>query len=159
MIYGAINSSDKFSSYLPESVKQLLFKLGNGEFTALGQGRHEYDGEIIYISADNYTTQPASERKYEFHRRYADLQVVLEGEELIYLSDSSILNLQIEAAANSNDCWFVENIPDQSSLLLSAGTFLLILPETLHKPCCQTGKPGKVKKLVFKIDRDVFCNH
>ncbi len=157
MIYGTIDNCEKFDSFLPESIREIFQKLRNGEFVNLPQGRHEYNGETIYISSDLYTTEKAETRKYEFHKRYADLQVVLEGEELIYLSSSSCQSQPPEAASNSNDCWFVADIHDQSALLLSAGSFLIILPETLHKPCCQTEQPGKVRKLVFKIDREIFC--
>jgi len=155
MIYGTIDTSEKFATFLPESIRQIFQKLRNGEFANLSQGRHEYKGDTIYISSDLYTTEKAETRKYEFHKRYADLQVVLEGEELIYLSSSGQSQPQ-EVASNSNDCWFVAGIQDQSALLLSAGSFLIILPETLHKPCCQTQQPGKVRKLVFKIDREIF---
>lgn len=161
MIFGQINSIDKFTDFLPPVVHQLLQKLKSGDFFSLQKGRHEYSGEDIYISADEYCTQCSQERKYEYHQKYVDLQYLVEGEEKIYLSSLDVANLKsLETNINEtilgNDCWFVDGVSDDSSILLKAGDFLIILPNTLHKPCCSNLQKMNVRKLVFKIDRRIF---
>ncbi|GHV92318.1 hypothetical protein AGMMS50268_28210 [Spirochaetia bacterium] len=44
-------------------------------------GKIEIAGEEVYATLSVYTTKLPEETKYESHRRYADIQMVVEGKE------------------------------------------------------------------------------
>ena len=46
-------------------------------------GKYPVDGENIYYTIQRYTTKPLSEGKLEAHRKYIDIQFLLEGQELL----------------------------------------------------------------------------
>ena len=47
-------------------------------------GKVTLSGDDVYATIQSYWTSPASERKWESHRRYVDVQFMVTGEELIY---------------------------------------------------------------------------
>ncbi len=49
----------------------------------VADGRIEIDGERLYASVASYETGGRDERRFEAHRRYIDIQVLLAGEETI----------------------------------------------------------------------------
>jgi YhcH/YjgK/YiaL family protein len=50
------------------------------------EGRSDIDADRLYASVAAYATGPPEERRFEAHRRYIDVQVLLEGEENIDVS-------------------------------------------------------------------------
>ena len=49
----------------------------------ISDGRHEIDGERVYANVMSYTSKVPPGLTHEAHRRYADVQFILHGEELI----------------------------------------------------------------------------
>lgn len=45
----------------------------------------------------------------------------------------------------------------ESSLLMQPGMFAVFFPHDIHRPCCQTTRPAKVKKVVVKIHRSLWA--
>jgi YhcH/YjgK/YiaL family protein len=46
-------------------------------------GRHEIDGDDVFALVQRYTTKPIEERVFESHRKYIDIQYVLQGREVM----------------------------------------------------------------------------
>ena len=44
-------------------------------------GKYEIDGENIYVSVQDYNTKPEEEGKFEAHKKYADIQFIVKGQE------------------------------------------------------------------------------
>lgn len=84
----------------------------------------------------------------EAHRKYADLQAVLEGEERIDWVPLGSLREESEEYSKGGDIAFYSG-GEHMRVTLSAGEFLILFPGDAHKPCIRSG--GKVKKAVVKL--------
>src|SRR4051812_12502498 len=54
-------------------------------------GRHEIAGDEVYASVQKHFTKPLSERQFEAHRKYIDVQYIHRGRELIYWAPLPLL--------------------------------------------------------------------
>ena len=80
---------------LPEFLSPYIKKLAAFDFDALTAGRYELGG-LNYMNVDEAETAPAAKRQIECHRRYVDVQVLLDGEEVIGYQPLSRLGAMTE---------------------------------------------------------------
>lgn len=111
-------------------------------------GHYEID-ENAYANVDIYNTKPVENCKFEAHKKFIDIQMLLQGsEELDYIN---INGLEVSEAYDENrDVMFFQNpkkTPD--TLQLEPFKFALIYPHEAHRP--QMGAGQQVKKVVVKI--------
>jgi biofilm protein TabA len=80
MISGTLSEWKNLKSYLPEVFSRAFAYLAahGGD---LETGRHEIEGSAFYVNVEEGMTRPASDRKFEAHARYIDIQLLLEGDE------------------------------------------------------------------------------
>ncbi|NWG27553.1 MAG: YhcH/YjgK/YiaL family protein [Ignavibacteriaceae bacterium] len=114
----------------------------------LPTGKYLIDGERIFALVSEYKTKPESEGKLEAHRKYIDVQYLIEGEELMGYAP---LNGQeiLDPYKEENDIIFFTG--DKSFTKVTAGMFAIFFPEDVHMPGINTGKISDVKKLVIKV--------
>lgn len=136
-----------------ELIKYIIEKLIPSNKIDLTVGRHELDGKSYY-NVDIYTSKDMATCRYEAHRKYIDIQYMVEGEEYIYITD--IENLQIsEQYSEEKDVIFFEGGEDVKPEVLTAGKYLIFYPQDAHKPSVRVSEVGsKVKKIVFKVKID-----
>ncbi|RPD99809.1 DUF386 domain-containing protein [Candidatus Pantoea deserta] len=96
-------------------------------------------------------TQPATQRHTEYHHQYADIQVVLHGNEIINASQQSLAQPGDEERKADLFIAAVRALP--VSMLLSTGDFVVFLPGEPHQALCAASQPQTVRKAVFKIPR------
>ena len=113
-------------------------------------GRREIDGANMYALVQEYNTKTTEEGKWEAHRRYIDLQYVVQGAEGIEYAN--IHHLQQGVYDESKD--FLPLNGTGSMLALNSGDFVLLFPEDAHMPGMAFGDPAPVKKIVLKIAAD-----
>ena len=119
------------------------------KFLSIPDGKYQINNDI-YVNIESYVTQPRCKRKFEAHRKYIDIQYVIEGEEVI-----SIISTELLGMSNGyDDCKDIEffcknNIGD--NYYLSSNDFLIIYPGQAHMPCISINEDKKVRKAVFKI--------
>jgi len=116
----------------------------------LQPGRHEVDGERIYMMSVRGNGQGHNETVMEAHRKYIDIHLTLEGiDEIGWKPRAHCAKRHTEYEAEG-DC---ELFKDESEWWtpLPAGTFAIYFPEDAHAP--MVGQ-GFVRKLVAKIAVD-----
>lgn len=123
--------------------------LRSSDLEALPEGRVDL-GEGVYYTVSNYCTLPASERRFETHEKYFDIQCIISGQESIELTDRALLEPDT-AYDPEKDVTFYKEPAYSGSVGLGAGDFLIVTPEDAHKPHCDFGGEHAVKKLVIKI--------
>lgn len=123
-------------------------------FNELSDGRHEIEGQDLFVLVNSYETEDGWASKFEAHRRYIDIHLILEGEELIYWSHTHKLN-PIGKYQVEKDLLLFQNPVDSeersSALYLVKGFFALFFPWDAHKPNCSIQGPRKVRKAVIKL--------
>ncbi len=101
-----------------------------------------------------YNTKDIKDISYESHKIMADIQILLDGEEFIYVADSANLTVSNEnyEANKRNDLYFYKEKPKEIARAhLSKGTFAIIFPPIAHAPAIMIDKPSHVTKMVIKI--------
>jgi biofilm protein TabA len=113
-------------------------------------GRVDLVGDDLFALVQSYDTAPATEKRFEAHRRYADIQYVAAGRErILYLP---VDGLQVESPYEAaTDLEFFREPAASSSLLLEPGSFAVFHPQDAHKPGCMAGGRERVKKVVVKV--------
>ena len=117
----------------------------------LPDGRKELDGDALYVSASRYATKLPGDAKFETHRKYIDIQVILEGEEIIRFENQDKLARTTEYD-EVKDIEFYAMNRQFDSVRLGVGDFAIIFPGEAHAPCITAeAGPAPVRKLVVKI--------
>ncbi len=104
----------------------------------------------IKYMCQSYLTSSPKERKLEAHRKYVDIQFVVEGAERMLCGRVSDFK-SAEPYDEEKDVEFFEGeLPD--SLDVGAGEFAVFFPEDLHQPgCFSRDAPAPVKKVIVKL--------
>lgn len=120
---------------------------------ALPDGRHDVDGDRVFALVSRYDTGPSTEKRFETHRRHADIQLVAEGAERILHAPAGRLTVS-EPYDEATDLAFYAEPSFASSLLMTAGDLAVFLPADAHKPGCMAGARHAVRKVVIKVRLD-----
>ncbi|NLD52407.1 MAG: DUF386 family protein [Clostridiales bacterium] len=113
------------------------------------KGRNDISGdERLYANCFSYTTQPADGLLYESHVDYADLHLVLAGEELIQTASQDRLAV---VESRLPDDYIGLQGEMEAQFRMTPNMALLVYPGEAHKVKGMVDKPTEVKKLVIKI--------
>ncbi|HCH02776.1 MAG TPA: YhcH/YjgK/YiaL family protein [Vibrio sp.] len=149
MICGSLFSLQ--TAGLPASFKKIL-SLPQCTFEALvsaGDQKLQLADEVWFCNIGPASTQESELRHTEFHKLYADIQVVLEGEEII---NYGVLNCMAEEATEKKADLLILSQPNLTqSVHLKAGDFAIFLPGEPHQALCMVTEPQSVRKAVFKV--------
>lgn len=99
-------------------------------------------------------TEPAAQRHTEYHRQWADIQLVLDGDEIINASQQSLAQPEDEERKADLFIASVQALP--VSMCLSTGDFAVFLPGEPHQALCAAPRSERVRKAVFKIPRSLL---
>lgn len=116
----------------------------------VADGRHDLDGDACYAVVQRYETAPSAGKRPETHRRYADIQAVIEGEEIIEWLPAAGLVIDTPYVED-NDIAFYRDVPGATPLVMRPGFFAVFYPGDAHKPGCVSASPAAVRKIVVKV--------
>ncbi|MBO4369593.1 MAG: YhcH/YjgK/YiaL family protein [Desulfovibrio sp.] len=115
--------------------------------------------ERFSVNREHYTPFAPSERRYEVHRQYIDVQFVRAGCEDILLAWASRFQAKPLFGA-SGDIAFYEEKPSEDLLVhLRPGIFCVVFPLEAHMPCIRPNTSTAVQvveKCVAKIPLTVY---
>lgn len=149
MIYGELREL-KFYKGLSKGLDKAIECIENGLYKKGMPGKNIIDGDDVFFNYDIVKTQPIEERFFEGHKKYIDIQIVIEGEEKLgYSPRSNVIRTvpwdrekDLEKYEGSVDHFFD----------LNENTFIILFPEEPHMPLIHgEDGPKEIKKAVFKI--------
>lgn len=82
MIGGTLKYTPFFST-LPDTIQQVLAWLNSQPLNELEPGRYDIDGDKIFMNVMAFTTRCPNLKKAEMHHEYADVRILIAGEEMI----------------------------------------------------------------------------
>jgi|SRR5580700_9792738 biofilm protein TabA len=98
-----------------------------------------------------YLTKPRTEGRWESHRAYIDVQVVVAGEELMEVGDVARLDVA-EDLRPAKDLIFYQSFDGGSVLRVRAGEAAVFFPSDAHVPSLRIGAMAAlVRKTVVKV--------
>ena len=132
---------------LPPRIQRAFQYLRETDWQTTEVGKYEVEGKSLFALVQQYSTKLKSQGKWESHRKYIDIQYVVEGTEQIGYAHLSRLGQGEYDAAKD----FLPLSGEGDYLTLSSGDFMLLYPEDGHKPGLALADSRIVKKVVVKI--------
>ena len=113
--------------------------------------RRVLDGDALFMNFANYETHAAETACFEAHRRYVDVMVMIEGEETIYVKNTAALQNITKEYDAEGDYLLAALDADRTAVRLTAGSFVVLLPQDAHAPGCDADGKAPVKKIIGKV--------
>lgn len=133
-----------------ERFSEVFRYIDETDFSKLPQGKTDIKGDEIFVLGNEYTTKENELNVLEAHRKYIDLQYMIDGTETIEYEVLDGHEFHKEYDEEGDYSLFTPNEP--MKLTLSSGEFAIFYPQDLHLPgIVFNGRSEKIKKLVFKI--------
>jgi len=146
MIFDSIANLERYSSVSPY-IKEVAEELKKKDFRALPEGLYYTEKNKILIQRQEYDT--VVESRFEAHKKFMDLQIVLEGEENYEVMRA--LDKLPEGFDEVKDIGFFDGCKE-GEVHLTEGVFVISFPMEPHRPRVAVGsKPSFTKKIVVKI--------
>ena len=150
MILDNIKNKHRYTNYYPY-FKEALEYVASNNLAELEPGRYEISGDDVYVLIQEYESKSNEGRYMEAHKKYADIQIVLTGEEAIYYAMSDEGMEMHQKYSEENDCVLYATNAVNSLCALNKGDFAVFFPDELHMPCCELNGKSDVKKAVVKV--------
>ncbi len=134
---------------LPTRLRERLQWLEEQDWEGQPDGRIELSGRD-YVNLEHSMTEPECARKWESHRDYLDVHVLLEGEEQIdwaVLPDAK----PVESYPDRDLYFHAATIAAQAHIRMRTGLFVVMYPWDLHRPLVAVGSPVRVRKAILKL--------
>lgn len=151
MVVGTLGHCERYYIF-GERFKKAFEFLKHNDITKMKPGRHDIDGDDVFILVQEYTSKTIDNCGLEAHRIYADVHYVAEGFE--YLGYASVeragepktgYDPKADAEFFEKECQFV---------LLQKGDIAIVFPEDLHMPQKRALVPVHVNKACIKVKVD-----
>ena len=116
----------------------------------IGQTERVELGDGVFALDQAYDTKPSAMGRWESHRAYVDVQVIVAGDELMEVADVKRL-VVAEDFTPARDVLFYQPFGEGSVLRMKAGEAAVFFPVDGHKPSLAVGSPSLVRKTVVKV--------
>lgn len=142
-------NSDYFDK---ESVQAIQEFIQTHDLKTLPLGAYPLNGENRVVISQYQTKE--NDFLCESHRRYADVQCIIDGEELLKLA--YMQDCEITAPYDAEKDLELYKGDGKETAILKGGDVdsVIFYPEEIHQPGLCVTKPAPVKKAVFKIVTD-----
>ncbi len=147
MILDSIKNAELYYSIAPGMERAFDF-IRSTDLASLAAGRHDIDGDNLFVNIMEPELKRAEDAPLEVHNVYADIQVLITGDEEGF-GWSERCDVK-EPAADFDAAKDVQFFNDKAQTIyyMRRGQFTILLPEDAHAP--MIGE-GKVKKAIFKV--------
>lgn len=148
MIYDSIAHLDAYDRLHPNLVKGLRL-LAQPGLADQADGTYQVDGDKLYYFLQSYETKAVNDHP-EAHKHYADIMMMLEGQERIGVAPLESVVDTGERPEGDIRFYSGETVP----ILLKEDRFAVFLPGDAHAPGIAVGAPAPCRKCVVKVRLD-----
>jgi biofilm protein TabA len=149
MICENMRSRNNYSS-INDNFEMAFEFLKINDLKALAVGKYEIQGEDIFALVQEYTTENQEDKKWESHEKYIDIQLIVDGQEIMGYIKVEGLEIEEDLRAESDIIFYKETL-NGSNIKFTNGDYAIFFPEDAHKPGCAFGECSKIKKVVVKV--------
>lgn len=146
MFVGTLSDTELASKLHPR-IGEFFQYIASLDLDSLPLGRHEIDGDEMFVTHALVETPNTPQQPLEAHRRYLDVQILLEGDERIGWKPLERIEEFSTAYDEQADIVFSRESPD-FFVNLKPHDFCILFPADGHAPAISE---GKIRKLIGKI--------
>ena len=150
MIYAELKDIKSYKG-ISENLDKAIDFIVDKKYLNASFGKNVVDVDKIYF---NHPEKPMTRENtgldLEYHKKYIDIHIVLEGEEAIIYSPFEEC---VETKSyDMEDDYALMKGKTQVEFLMNAKNFLILFPTEPHLALLKVGEPKEIKKVVFKIE-------
>jgi biofilm protein TabA len=149
MIFSTLSQSERYTKLHPLFPRAFDY-IRNTDLHALPAGIHHIIDQQLFVIVEEAQGRTKEEAKLECHRRYIDIQLVLEGTDEMGWKPLVDCQQPLDDYSVERDIRFF-NDPADSWISTPVNTFCIFFPDDAHAPLVSN---GKIRKCIFKIAVD-----
>lgn len=146
MILDSLTNSSQYYVLHPR-IEQAFEYLKSLDLHSLPVGKLEIDGKNLFLSVAEMPVKTKEESQLEIHRQYIDIQIPIDGVELMGWKSSTQLSLPVGVYESAKDYQFYNDLPT-NYIEVKPFEFAIFFPSDAHQPGITTVNH---KKLIVKI--------
>ena len=129
--------------------KAFLF-LKNSDLKTLEIKRHDIDSDNLYAPISEYLTKNEEDARFEAHRKYIDIQHVINGAEQMSVTPLADKKDELAPYDPAKDVEFM-TVNKSASYEATPDKFFIFAPGDIHRPSVKIGENKIVRKIVVKV--------
>ncbi len=133
----------------PERWDRAFSFLRDTDLAGIEKGRYELEGSDLFASVDEYVTKDEPDTRLEAHRKYADIQYIISGDEIMGIVPLGKTSETVPYNAEK-DIVFLESVKEKL-LHATPGRYFIFFPDDAHRPGIKVVGQAPVKKVVIKV--------
>lgn len=146
MIFSILTNADRYAVLHPLLPRALEY-IRNTDLLALVPGRYPILDKQLFVIVENAAGRTREAAKLECHRKYIDIQLVLEGMDEMGWRALPECTQAVSDYSTEKDIQFFHDAP-ASWVAVPPGAFCIFFPEDAHAPLVSK---GNIRKAIFKI--------
>jgi len=124
--------------------------LAKNNLKAIKTGKYEIDGKNLFAAVSEYESKDENNAKIEAHKKYADIQYVITGEEQIGVLPLENMKPFIPYS-DKKDVEFFKTDMTNYYHHADSSNFFIFFPNDAHRPGVKIDKNTPIKKIVIKV--------
>jgi len=147
MIFDTINNADRYTNLHPLFSRAFEF-VRNTDLNALASGIHYIVEKQLFVIVEQADGRAREAAKLECHRKYIDIQLVLEGRDEMGWKSLADCHAPVADFSAERDVQFFTD-PIDTWVATHPNEFCIFFPQDAHAPL--VGR-GKIRKVIFKVE-------
>lgn len=131
---------------IPEFVKEFIVNINSD----INEGRYELPNGC-FANVESYTTKNIGAAKFEAHRDYIDIQLLVSGKEHIFYTYLDNLTEEAPYDKTRDIVFYKDDVNHEDYVTLNGINFAMIFPHEAHAPQVSISDAEVVKKVVVKV--------
>lgn len=146
MIFSALSQSSRYAAMHPLFQRAFDYMRATDLF-ALAPGRYNIVGDDLIAIVEQVPAKTREMAKLEAHRKYIDIQLVLDGDEAMGWKPLEDCLNPVSEHSMEKDIRFFHDAP-AAYVPVPADHFCIFFPEDAHAPLVGS---GTIRKVIFKV--------
>ena len=146
MIFSTLSNADRYAALHPLLPRAFEF-IRNTDLLALAPGRYPIIDKQLFAIVESVPGRTRTEAKLECHRKYIDIQLVLEGTDEMGWKALADCREPVSDYSAEKDIRFFHDAP-ATWIATPPGAFCIFFPDDAHAPLVSD---GHIRKVIFKI--------
>lgn len=126
-------------------------KKNENKILSLVNGSYDVGYNNIKMNLGKYFTKSENEKFWESHKKYLDVQIMINGTEKVAIND--IRDMEVKSFDEERDLAILEG--DKAfDIIMKTGDVLVFFPNDVHKPelnVSENDDSGNIRKIVTKV--------
>lgn len=142
--------------FIQPQLKEILGKVRDLVDANPAPGRYLIEDDKVFVLIVEAKTDSLENCRPELHNNYADIQILLEGDEIIGYGHMPVSQFTEDLLAEK-DVAFTDTVTTEKLITLAPRDFALFYPGEVHRPLVALNDEGTaIRKAVVKVHRSLF---